>query len=211
MSKVDYVYKSYVLSNHKDLIDYVRKCSRYQYVLNQFNDNGVILKLPNSDKKLMTITDLRMDYADKGEQRLLREAIKINSASYKRVKRLQSRINAIISQNESVFLTITFTDKALENTNALTRRKAVSRYLKSFNAPYVANIDFGVSENHTKREHYHAVIGSQKVNYLEWPYGSVNGKRIHVKNDKALSKYVSKLSNHAIKEQARRCSLLYSR
>ena len=209
--RIDYEYKSFVLKEHNDLLGYVKKCSRRDYIERQLIDNGVVLKMPKSDRELRPVYSLISQYTENGDFRIIKECLRINGASFKRAKRLETRINAIISQFDSVFLTLTFTDKALSETSALTRRRMVSRFLRSFNAPYVANIDFGVDDSKTKREHYHAVIGSQSIDYSLWPYGAVNGKRIKVKNDKALAKYVSKLSNHAIKEQARRSALLYSR
>lgn len=211
--RIDYEFKANILTNHKDLLQYVNKCKRFDYCNNILEEQGLVLKLPNSDKKLMTINELRNECFDNGNYREFRECLKILKANHYRVKRLENRINAIISQNDSVFLTLTFSDTALSNTTAQTRRKAVQRFLKSCNAPYVANIDFGIDKTKTMREHYHAVIGCCDIDYKKWrdTYGLIKGERIIIKNNKALAKYVSKLTNHAIKEQARRSSLLYSR
>ena len=78
---------------------------------------------------------------------------------------------------------------------------------------YVANIDFG-AQNH--REHYHAVIQCKKIDASSWhKYGAIFIEKVRnngIGHDcERLSKYVSKLSNHAIKETTKRCSLLYSR
>ena len=93
-----------------------------------------------------------------------------------------------------------------------TRRKYVSRCLKKYNTLYVANIDFGKKNG---REHYHAVISIDKVDNKDWLYGDIDFKRVRNKNieedKKRLSKYIAKLSNHAIKETTKRCCLLYSR
>lgn len=211
MGKIDYSFKSFILNQCSDLLSYVNKCKRYQYIKYQEQENGLLLKMPYSDKELVTISDLKMRFYDYGKVQYINECLKILHANYERTKRLNDRIKAIISSNKATFITLTFTDKALSETSAKTRRQAVTRYLKQFNAPYVANIDFGVDESKTMREHYHAVIGSQQLDYTTWNYGIINGEKIHVKNTKALAKYVSKLSNHAIKEQAKRSSLIYSR
>lgn len=208
--RCDYEYKSYILREHKDLLKYVKKCSRFDYVNYQLQNNGLVLKMPNSGKKLMTVNDLRNYCFENGLLHEFLECQKINHASYKRTTRLKDRINSILSRFESSFLTLTFSDKALQETTPKTRRVMVSRFLRSFGVPYVANIDFGVDKTKTMREHYHAVIGCQQVDYSKWPY-MINGERINIKNEKALAKYISKLSNHAIKEQAKRSSLLYSR
>ena len=78
---------------------------------------------------------------------------------------------------------------------------------------YVANIDYG-SKN--KREHYHALINCDKVDFKSWrKYGNINAKRVRnkdIESDKTkLSKYIAKLSNHAIKETTKRSCLIYSR
>lgn len=209
-ARVDYEQKAYILRECKELLDFVNKCKRADYIRNQLETNGLVLKMPNSDKELVTIMDLRERFNDYGKIELLNECLRILHANSARVKRLNDRIRAIISQNKSTFLTITFSDKHLQETTAKQRRIEITRFLKKFNAPYVANIDFGIDDTKTKREHYHAVIGSQEIDYNLWPY-YINGEKIIVSNSKALAKYVSKLSNHAIKEQAKRSSLIYSR
>ena len=197
-----------VLREHEDLIHYVRKCKRLDYINYQTQENGLILKLPKSDKELKPLSYLITDYQSNGDSRLIQECLRIENANSKRVKRLKLRIERIIDANNSTFLTLTFSDKVLNETSAETRRKYVARFLKSCNAPYVANVDYG-SKNH--REHYHAVIGSQTIALSNWAYGGNKALKIVINNTNALSKYVCKLSNHAIKETTRRSSLMYSR
>lgn len=113
-----------------------------------------------------------------------------------------------------IFLTLTFRDDVIKETNANTRRVAVRRYLKQYNCMYVANIDFGDDERYTHREHYHALINCNKVDYKSWTYGNIDFERVRFKNSDTttkLSKYICKLSNHAIKETTKRSSLIYSR
>lgn len=112
-----------------------------------------------------------------------------------------------------LFLTLTFNDETLKDTSADTRRQYVRKYLKQFNCKYVANIDFG-KENH--REHYHAVICADKIDLSSWRiHGNINVERVRNRNierdNTRLSKYICKLSNHAIKETTKRSSLIYSR
>lgn len=159
------------------------------------------------------------------------EAVKINYATYKRVGRLKDRIRQILTSNsESVFVTMTFSDETLEKTSAETRRRYVTRFLKNSNAQYVSNIDFGKKNG---REHYHAVIGS-RVDNQEWNYGYIYSEIISNERTKLrkydfelseeeqaiikeeltyskLSKYVAKLTNHAIKETNKRSVIIYSR
>lgn len=111
----------------------------------------------------------------------------------------------MLTRFECVFLTLTFTDKVLNSTTQETRRRYVSRWLKSKSDYYIANIDYG-SEN--EREHYHAIINCRVDN--SWEYGAINFKQITNKNEKALAKYINKLTNHAIKATTKQNKVIYS-
>jgi hypothetical protein len=162
------------------------------------------------------------------------EAEKINLARYKRVIRLRERIKKILTTSDTViFLTLTFTDDTLNRTSADTRRQYVRKYLGKFNVDFVANIDYGKQNG---REHYHAVVGG-KIDLKPWTdkMGGTNvrlvkapeytqkrvpkryqnlpqeeiQKRMAIDDEKALSKYVAKLTNHAIKETTKRSCCIY--
>lgn len=139
------------------------------------------------------------------------EAGRIVHAQSNRTTRLRSRIEDIITSSpESTFCTLTFTDEYLASTSALTRRRYVTRYLKEQSAggSYVANIDFGARNG---REHYHAVCGF-RLNPKDWECGALNVQLIRVGSKPIkLAKYVSKLTNHAIKETCKRNAIIYSR
>lgn len=146
-----------------------------------------------------------------------KEAERINHASVQRTVRLKKRISSMIdySLNNTdvypLFLTLTFTDKIFKSTNALTRKRYVTRFLKENCISYVANRDYGSQKG---REHYHAVVLVKgMLDYTKWSFGCLNGQKIvfnGVSNVK-LAKYVSKLTNHAIKETCKRSVLIYSR
>lgn len=212
---IDYAFKSKVLREHSDLIQKAKKASMIDYALNEFELYGVVMPiLRHKTPDNMSINELH-DYAvANGLKSEFTEAFKINHASYKRTNRLKERVERMLLNGSCVFLTLTFTDDALANTTDKERRVAVSRFLKSHGCMYVANIDFG-SKNH--REHYHALINTDNVNYALWRehYGSINGQRVRnrdIQSDKTkLAKYICKLSNHAIKETTKRSSLIYSR
>lgn len=212
--KIDYAFKSYVLNNHSDLLIKAKKSKKIDYAIAQYNENGVLMPfLAHLSDDSLSSNDLLVECLENGLNRELFECYKINEASWKRTQRLRKRIEDMLVSGPCLFLTLTFSDDTLSSTNEKQRRVAVSRYLKQYNCKYVANIDFG-TKNH--REHYHAVIGCERVNFDTWKkYGSLDIERIRLKNmdcDKyKLSKYICKLSNHAIKETTRRCSLLYSR
>ena len=137
------------------------------------------------------------------------EAEKINSAFYSRVRRLKKKIANMLQNGNCIFLTFTFTDEILKNTSPDTRRQKVRRFLSQYNCDYVANIDFGKKN---KREHYHALIQIDKVNYNAYDYGALNGKKVRSTNDFIkLAKYISKLTNHAIKDTAKGTRIIYNR
>ena len=140
------------------------------------------------------------------------ESLRINNSRYHRISRLRKRISDIIYTNKtSFFLTLTFTNKSLDHTKPNVRRKYVQQFLKSISNNYVANIDFG-ERNH--REHYHAVVQCDHIDSKLWSYGVLNFEIINNSSELSsdlLSKYISKLVNHAIKETTKRNHLIYSR
>lgn len=138
------------------------------------------------------------------------EAKKINNASYKRTLRLKERIQKMLLMGQCQFLTLTFSNGTLQTTTEETRKKYIRRYLKENSIHYVANIDFGGKNG---REHYHAIVLTEKVNYTDWHiHGAIKAEKIKTSEDfTALAKYVNKLANHAIKETTRRNHLIYSR
>ena len=138
-------------------------------------------------------------------------AMKLNHNEYKRVKRLKEKMLDSVLSDNALFLTLTFSDDTIARTTIPTRRRYVSRYLKSQSAFYIANIDFGARNG---REHYHAVVVGQSIDYKAWhSLGAIKGLKIApTRNDTTrVSKYVAKLSNHAIKETTRSVRLIYSR
>ena len=138
-------------------------------------------------------------------------AQRLNANEYKRVKRLKDKMLNSVLSNQAIFLTLTFTDDTIARTTNLTRRRYVSRYLKSQSDYYIANRDFGATN---AREHYHAVVISKKVDYSMWRrFGAINSKRIAPTqtSNVRVSKYVAKLSNHAIKQTATQQRLIYSK
>lgn len=211
MSKIDYLHKSKVLST--DLCKELNKVDKKTY-LNCLD--GVVFDQKIEDKYF----DLWLKYGNDDIQ----EARKINRATFYRVKRLKERITKMIFEKPCIWCTFNFDDKTLQETNQETRRQYVRRFLKSFNCPYIANIDFGSNKTYkdrkgnirqaTEREHYHALIQIQKMPKNSWPYGYDYYERVRTEQETSnikLAKYVSKLTNHAIKESTKRVAIIYSR
>lgn len=149
------------------------------------------------------------------------ECSRISHNDFKRKIRLKKRISEIIKEIEKekniYFVTLTFSDSTLDSTSAITRRRYVSRFLKEICSKYVANIDFGGQND---REHYHAVVSTNSpVNYAKMvkKWGNmIKFEKIRLSNDhrtteERLAKYISKLTNHAIKETTKRSVIIYSR
>lgn len=165
------------------------------------------------------------------------ECLKIIKARYKKASRVRIRLSQMLRNNDTVvFLTLTFSDYTLSNTTEQTRRRYVTRFLSSFSSDYIANIDFGKKNG---REHYHAVANAlapleawSKYGYILSEY--VKDAKIDCKprnvpkrykdlppdeqrrlmsldDEKRISKYIAKLSNHALKETNRRSVLIYSK
>jgi hypothetical protein len=140
-----------------------------------------------------------------------KEAERINNAYYARVRRLKVRIAHLLSLGTCFFLTLTFNNDTLSITSADTRRKYVTRFLKSISTDYVGNIDFGSKNG---REHYHAVVlCSVAPDMSSWDcYGFSNAKVIVSSEDFVpVAKYISKLTNHAVKATTKGCRAIYSR
>lgn len=138
------------------------------------------------------------------------ECERIGNSSRQRIKRLKKRINDLLEKGECLFLTLTFTDSLLDETDKKTRAKLVFEYLKSQSSDFIANIDFGMMNN---REHYHAVICAKKVDYTAWhKNGAIKGKKVALKGGSCgnVARYIDKLSLHALKDTTYRSRLLYS-
>ena len=124
-----------------------------------------------------------------------------------KARKVKEKITNIVMNHNAVFLTLTFTDEVLSKTSEKTRRKYVSRYLKECSDEYVGNIDFSPEIG---REHYHAIVCG-RVDLKKWLYGFAYAEKIraHDRDLCKLSKYITKLTAHALKVDATR--LIYSR
>lgn len=206
-NSIDYNFKSNILNLGLDKIINKIEYSNFMVVYNSnyYNDFDF-----NAHDKLLDIL-----FQKYGTFSYL-EAYRINNARFHRISRLKKRVGYIISKR-SFFLTLTFTNSTLSKTSSKTRREYVTRYLKSITNNYVANIDFGSKNG---REHYHAVVQCENICHSDWIYGAINFELITIDDldsnfneltNERISKYISKLTNHAIKETTKRCSLIYPR
>lgn len=203
LGKIDYAFKAEVLSEHQDVIKLQRKVSLLNYI-ETYTDEEVDAEYREAIRDMVSFL-----LADEDTCKIWREAEKINLAYYARVKRLKCRIADMLQEGTCFFLTLTFTDQVLESTSPLTRRRYVTRFLKSLGSSYCANIDFG-SQN--GREHYHAVVLCSSPDMSGWDkLGFSNAKKIASEDDfTPIAKYVSKLTNHAVKATVKGSRAIYS-
>lgn len=184
--------------------DFVKRIRNFEYQIKLACENGEIAKADFLYEDMLKFLQL---LEDKGI--VLTEEFKDYQNYRNRVKRARKKIENILSLGPCVFLTLTFTDKVLESTSKDTRKRYIKRFLHSISSNYVANIDFGKQNG---REHYHAIVQIDKVDFTTWHYGAINGKKIaFVENPIALAKYIVKLSNHALKLTTKGFKLIYSR
>lgn len=201
------VLKQFILENKLD--NETAKLSRKAFLLNQREKTGEYFKIIDNYSFEKLINE-KKTFIKRYGSTTLKVANNLNHAKYQRTIRLKERIKKAVESNKAWFITITFNDKTLNNTNEQTRRKYVSRWLKSLSAFYVANIDYGLIN---EREHYHAVITSDNKPPKSWPYGFIDILKVKTtENDtKRISKYISKLTNHAIKHTTKSKRIIYSK
>lgn len=202
-SSVDYNYKSFVLSNNINTAVNKIKWNTHLNFMSKITGAVFQYSYPQD-----TLEIWYNSLADQFGFLSILEALRINNSRYHRIERLKRRISSIISYR-SYFLTLTFTNSTLSRTSVETRRRYVARYLKSISLNYVANIDFG-KRNH--REHYHAVVQCDHIDHKLWQYGNLDFQLIVQEDNNCsdkLSKYIAKLTNHAIKETCKRGHLIY--
>ena len=190
---IDYSYKSNVLK--KDVVSLMKSVSRVErdLVLHDHVDNYKLRKWL---------------YDQFGSCDVL-ESIRIEDAFKHKTRRLQKRIIKILDSDKlCCFITFTFDEKHI-NSNDDSKRKYVRRWLKKFCYDYVANVDYGSKNG---RIHFHAVVClDNQIDSNTWMFGALNFKKIIKKDDKALALYVNKLTNHALKESAKRQVLIYKK
>lgn len=138
-----------------------------------------------------------------GNDRLL-EVDRYIAKNKRRWMRVRSGVRSILSADYKLLVTLTFTDDCLGSTTAETRRTYVRKYLASQSDRYIANRDFGKQNG---REHYHAIVRAVSIDFTAWKHGTVNAKPINPRQDKKeacsrLSKYIDKLTAHAVKDTA---------
>ena len=146
----------------------------------------------------------------------------INKNRWKKKRRVEERIYFYVASSNAWWITLNFNDRVLSLSED-TRRQYVRRYFSKHYPHYVANIDYGSNKEYvdrkgnirtaTNREHYHAVILSDKRPNIQWEHGFSHIEKINV-HKLSLHKitlYITKLSNHALKNSTKNKRIIYSK
>lgn len=142
-------------------------------------------------------------------------------------QRLEQKIRLWLINYKPLFLTLTFTDEALQKTTEQERERLVIEYLRKETALYIANRDYGTKG--TKREHYHAVVITStlkaediplnlqgvenKINFIPWyKLGQIRADLIGAKyRNESIKKTAKDLAHHFKKESTKGARLIFSR
>lgn len=209
-NKPNYELKAKVLKN--GMVEAQRKLSLTYFKQHQeevaLYENGEIIEQwkPLNDNEIKIYQLLAQEFPEEWK-----EAYRVNDASYHRTKRLKERIKTMITSGSCIFLTLTFRNDVLESTSQETRKRYIKRALKTMSDKYIANIDYGKKN---EREHYHAIVLADRVDHTLWKYGNIDFERVRIEQEDSpvkIAKYITKLTNHAIKETVKQNRLIYSR
>lgn len=178
---------------------------QYHYQLHLTSVNPTIEqfdKVQQLENKLAPLKD------EKDIQRVCRNLNKSREYRLQNVRRfikqyIVSKID-LDARKLAYFVTFTFSDKTLNSTSEDGLRQRIRRLLKKHCISAVCNIDFGKK---TERLHYHAVILAYEFEALNLQKraeknGFVSLFRIRTTDNDItrLTKYINKLSYHAIKD-----------
>lgn len=197
---IDYELKSKVIGSK--LLKTYKKWSKSNYDFAYNPETKITIK------ELRKINE-HASFLHKQDPVLWKECQRVSNSQCKRSKRLRDRISLMLELGNCIFLTLTF-DSCLSRTTEESRKDYVNKFFSNFDTLYIANQDFGKRKG---REHYHAIILADKIDYHLWTHGTIKGLKVRTTEDdkKRLSKYISKLTNHAIKKTNKRQVIIYSR
>lgn len=144
----------------------------------------------------------------------------LSKARYKKIQRLTKLIIRMMSKGQAYFFTFTFNDRALSKFGFKSLRRKVSYILKKTCSMYVANVDFGDRDKNPEskeRIHYHgvALIFDEEELRRYWNKNSGFLKLEPIgnsdKDNKKVSKYITKVSAHAFKDSTRQYRFIFYR
>ena len=126
----------------------------------------------------------------------------LNKSYQRRDSRLKKRIEKMLDQEHTYFITFTIAPKnyGLKYNTYLRKIKEALGGASG----WVVNSDYG---NINERLHFHCVATfNSQLDYTTlndiYKYGSINFKLIYNSNEKAIREYLKKTFNHAVKQSA---------
>ena len=146
-------------------------------------------------------------------------ALRLLKSYYAKLNRLKKRLKIMDvesvhskGQKKIYFLTLTLNEKSI-NIKKDTMRKYIQRFLRKNCLRYFANLDYGKENG---RPHFHAVVQVDKridFTYYLNKFGFYFYERVKTDtiDKKRITKYITKLSLHAIKDTASIDRIIYSR
>jgi hypothetical protein len=126
--------------------------------------------------------------------------VRQEQADSKRLQLLKKRVEVILQQPYSYFITYTFDNESLEHTTEQQHIKKIKQTLRGASL-YLINNDYGTQ---TDRLHYHAVASFFHLYDItkmkHWQYGHFQVKLITERKPKSIYEYIMKLTNHSLKK-----------
>lgn len=191
--------KKHLLTNDLDKIKLFNTAHKLQYIgLKNLRETGETYNLELAEQVLATFTEQEAE-----------ACYQLNHAKYARKVRVKDYTELMLNKFDKVyFLTLTFSEK-YDILSDETKRKYVTRTLKSLTPYYIANVDYG---KRFGRLHYHA-IATEPLTQAQWKYGFINCQEIRKTSTDAekVAKYCVKFSNHALKDTNKTQKCLYSK
>lgn len=206
-SKYSNEFKQQVLKDNiiPKIIDFKKK-DYFSNISYDLDDNGEVSNKTYSNSYIWT--DFLFFIIRKNAE--LDCAWRMIESRKQKTKRIKDKIVDMVLDGTAIFVTLTFKNETFGKTDEVKRRRLVQRFLKSSCSRYVANIDYGKTNG---REHYHAVC-SNDLKLKDWfKYGSIDVEHIYKTDESVIrtSRYINKLTNHALKNRCISTRLIYSR
>lgn len=135
---------------------------------------------------------------------------------YNKVSRIKQHFVYMIMKKKNIyFLTFTFDDKYINKCDR-TKKDLIKNLLNEIDSCsfYILNVDYG---SKTERQHYHCIYGTNKDLNLKfildkyYPCFSYTEKiRLDSSSINKVSKYINKLSNHALKSSTKKSRIYFN-
>lgn len=173
-------------------------------------DEELLMKLKdyNSERYFFNNNDMNFEI-NKDYERILK-------ARYNKISRIKQHFIWLYHNRKNLyFITFTFDEQYIKKCDR-TRKDLIKNSLTSFdeNGLIILNIDYG---KQNERLHYHCVFGTDSdlnlKNFLDLFYPCftyTEAIRQDCNSIKKISKYINKLSNHAVKDSTKNSRIFFN-